>query len=147
MGPIMHLLLLFSFGQLSFASLPNNKHEFRSNPYDILGVSSAATQQEIQRQYRSLCLQHHPDKKAKKESLDNPLLSTSPLEKMAAFHSSSQMVEVEDMVQGEKVIHTTTVIIFPILAELSTSNEVDHIMCKRSQFHSRYSMLVKRMYK
>ena len=77
MGPAMigfillHLLLLFSFGQLSFASLPNNKHEFRSNPYDILGVSSAATQQEIQRQYRSLCLQHHPDKKAKKESLDN----------------------------------------------------------------------------
>ena len=64
------LLLLFSSGRLSY-SLPNNKTEFRSNPYDILGVSSAATQKEIQRQYRSLCLQHHPDKKAKNESLDD----------------------------------------------------------------------------
>ena len=67
---LLQLLLLFSLGQLSF-SLPNNKNEFRSNPYEILGVSSTATQKEIQRQYRSLCLQHHPDKKSKNQSLDD----------------------------------------------------------------------------
>ena len=64
----LQLLLLFSLGKLSF-SLPNNKNEFRSNPYEILGVSSTATQKEIQRQYRSLCLQHHPDKKSKDQSI------------------------------------------------------------------------------
>lgn len=69
---LLKLLLLFSLGghYLSFAS-PNNKNEFRSNPYEILGVPSTATQKEIQRQYRSLCLQHHPDKKAKKDRLDD----------------------------------------------------------------------------
>jgi DnaJ-class molecular chaperone len=67
---LLNLLLLFSLGHLSYA-LPNNKNEFRSNPYEILGVSSTATQKEIQRQYRSVCLQHHPDKKAKKERLDD----------------------------------------------------------------------------
>lgn len=65
---LWHLMLLFSLGQLAY-SLPNKKNEFRSNPYEILGVSSAATQKEIQRQYRSLCLQHHPDKKSKTQSL------------------------------------------------------------------------------
>eukprot|EP00956_Cyclotella_meneghiniana_P023121 scaffold44546_cov46-Cyclotella_meneghiniana.AAC.5 len=35
---------------------------FRSNPYTVLGVSTAATEKEIQRQYRKLCLRYHPDK-------------------------------------------------------------------------------------
>ncbi|KAL7488508.1 hypothetical protein ACHAW6_014146 [Cyclotella cf. meneghiniana] len=39
---------------------------FRSNPYEILGVPITATQKEIQQQYRSLCLLHHPDKKRKR---------------------------------------------------------------------------------
>jgi len=67
---LLQLLLLFSLGKLSF-SLPNNKNEFRRNPYEILGVKESATQKEIQRQYRSLCLQHHPDKKSKNLSLDD----------------------------------------------------------------------------
>jgi DnaJ-class molecular chaperone len=62
----LRLLLLFSFGQLSSSS--PNKAEFRSNPYEVLGVPTTATQKEIQRQYRNLCLQHHPDKN---KSLDD----------------------------------------------------------------------------
>lgn len=69
---LLHLLLIFSIGQLLCFSLPHNNNEFRSNPYDILGVSPQATQKEIQRQYRSLCLRLHPDKRRKKkESLDD----------------------------------------------------------------------------
>lgn len=36
----------------------------QKNPYTILGVSSNATQQEIQRAYRKLAKQYHPDKVA-----------------------------------------------------------------------------------
>ena len=69
---LLHLLLIFSIGQLLCFSLSHNNNEFRSNPYDILGVSPQATQKEIQRQYRSLCLRLHPDKRRKKkESLDD----------------------------------------------------------------------------
>ncbi|KAL3938810.1 MAG: hypothetical protein SGBAC_006353 [Bacillariaceae sp.] len=34
----------------------------QSNPYQILGLSSSANQDEIQKQYRKKCLQYHPDK-------------------------------------------------------------------------------------
>ncbi|KAL3777281.1 hypothetical protein HJC23_001492 [Cyclotella cryptica] len=44
------------------AAAANNNTPFRSNPYEILGLPVTATQKEIQQQYRSLCLRHHPDK-------------------------------------------------------------------------------------
>jgi DnaJ-class molecular chaperone len=44
----------------SSTSSPSNN--FRTNPYEILGVHKSATQKEIQQQYRSLCLKYHPDK-------------------------------------------------------------------------------------
>ena len=52
------LLVLLASAQSNTYS-PSN---FRSNPYAVLGVSKAATEKEIQRQYRKLCLQYHPDK-------------------------------------------------------------------------------------
>ena len=60
-------LLLFTCVWFSF-SLPGN--EFRSDPYKILGVERSSTQKQIQRQYRNLCLQHHPDKKVRNENFN-----------------------------------------------------------------------------
>lgn len=47
---------------ISRASSSSPSNNFRSNPYEILGVAQSATQKEIQQQYRSLCLKYHPDK-------------------------------------------------------------------------------------
>mmetsp|Transcript_24739 Transcript_24739/g.59637 ORF Transcript_24739/g.59637 Transcript_24739/m.59637 type:complete len:400 (-) Transcript_24739:172-1371(-) len=58
-------ILLFVLLQLVIcvsSSKPNNT-QFRTNPYEILRVDSSCSQKEIQRQYRKLCLTHHPDKK------------------------------------------------------------------------------------
>ena len=53
-------------------SSSTHRRNFRSNPYDILHVDpTKCTQKEIQRQYRKLCLKHHPDKKKNRFNMDD----------------------------------------------------------------------------
>ena len=62
----LYLILLSVFFPRAQSNTTSNSSpsssNFRSNPYTVLGVSTAATEKEIQRQYRKLCLRYHPDK-------------------------------------------------------------------------------------
>ena len=57
------LIGLLSWASHAAPSSPGGSAQFRANPYDVLSVASDCSQKEIQRQYRKLCLEHHPDKK------------------------------------------------------------------------------------
>ena len=62
------------------------------DPYKVLGVSRGATQDEIKKRYRKLCLQHHPDKNVHK--------SKSEQERSEAKFKRVQ--EAFDMIQNNK---------------------------------------------
>jgi len=45
------------------ATHAGSNHARNKNPYTVLGVSRSASQDDVRRRYRKLCLEYHPDKK------------------------------------------------------------------------------------
>jgi len=37
-------------------------HDFRSGPYEVLGIGRDASQREVKRAYRRLAMKYHPDR-------------------------------------------------------------------------------------
>lgn len=50
------------WGNYNGGATSNSLAKEESDPYKILGVTRDATQEDIQKKYRSLCLKYHPDK-------------------------------------------------------------------------------------
>lgn len=67
----LHFLLLLTFGFLS-SVLANAG----ANPYRVLGVSETASQEEIKRNYRTLCLKYHPDKNTQRSTSERLSVET-----------------------------------------------------------------------
>lgn len=69
--PSLNSLLLLIFCYLSFV-LANAS----SNPYRVLGVTETASQEEIRRQYRALCLKYHPDKNTQRSTPERTVVES-----------------------------------------------------------------------
>ncbi|GAX27724.1 hypothetical protein FisN_13Hu178 [Fistulifera solaris] len=70
------LSTLYSLLWLFFGLLPPVFANAGLNPYRTLGVSENASQDEIKRQYRALCLKYHPDKNTKQSSTERKAVET-----------------------------------------------------------------------
>jgi len=62
------------------------------NPYSVLGISQDASQEEIRRTYKKLCLKYHPDKNVQK----------NPREKKRCEELFKQVQKANDMIGSEE---------------------------------------------
>ena len=63
---VLLVLLLQNPNSVIFVAAASNSNN--NDPYQILGLTEKSTQDEIQKQYRRLCLKYHPDKNTQKSA-------------------------------------------------------------------------------
>ena len=56
------ILLCLLFFHTIISNVHSIQHNENGNPYKVLGVDRNASQDDIRRMYRQLCLKYHPDK-------------------------------------------------------------------------------------